>query len=70
MSDITNLRGSLLARAIRAVHRSWGDRARDEARRETASMLHGLDDRALADIGLNRRLIDPAVFAGARPISQ
>ncbi len=63
MSDNTNPTNSLLARAIQGAFRSWNDHWRHEARRTTASMLHSFDDRALADIDLNRGLIDSAVFA-------
>ena len=70
MSDISNPMNSLFARAVRAMRRSLSDHARAESRRATVSMLEGLDDRALADIGLNRHLIDAAVLGKARPISQ
>lgn len=45
-----------LGRALRAQHQMW------QARRE----LRRLDDRLLADIGLDRASIDPVVDALAR----
>ncbi len=55
-----------MTHGISIVRRLWNDLRRYQARRETASMLHSLDDRVLADIGLNRRQIDSAIFARAR----
>jgi uncharacterized protein YjiS (DUF1127 family) len=53
-----------MTHGISIVRRLWNDLRRYQARREKASMLHSLDDRVLADIGLNRRQIDSAISPG------
>jgi uncharacterized protein YjiS (DUF1127 family) len=48
------------------ARRFWSTFRLYSARRATASMLHALDDRTLADIGLTRAAIASAVFAKVR----
>jgi len=49
------------AAAIRRMWRAWCDR---QARRATAVIMHALDDRTLADIGLRRAEIDSLLADG------
>jgi uncharacterized protein YjiS (DUF1127 family) len=44
--------------AIDVAQKAWNDILRSRAQRVLATHLHSLDDRTLADIGLNRGQID------------
>ena len=67
-ADALPAKRSFRTRAIDMARRLWNAPSAYQARRETASMLHSLDNRALADIGLNRGQIDLALFGRVRPL--
>ena len=66
--DALSAKGSFRTRAIDMARRLWNAPSAYQARRETASKLHSLENRALADIGLNRGQIDLALFGRVRPL--
>ena len=53
--------------AIGIVHKLWRDILHYRAQRALATQLHSLDDRTLADIGLDRGQINSVVFCRNRP---
>ena len=66
--DAMSAKSYLKVSAISIARRLWKAHWGYQARCATASMLHSLDDRGLADIGLNRGQIDLALFARVRPL--
>jgi uncharacterized protein YjiS (DUF1127 family) len=57
---------SLAQRTAQALHRLWLAYRQCQTRRAAVLMLQALDDRTLADVGLSRSEIMPAVYGSGR----
>lgn len=67
-TGVPAVRGALQAaaeRGVRLAERLWNAYWDQQARRATAMILHALDDRTLADIGLRRSEISGFVYGPA-----
>jgi uncharacterized protein YjiS (DUF1127 family) len=55
-------RGSIGHKVLGVTRRAWASYWTHRAARATVGILHGLDDRALKDIGLDRSEIESVVY--------
>ena len=59
-------RVSIGHRVLDVTRRAWSSYWTHRAARATVGILHGLDDRALKDIGLDRSEIESVVYGDCR----